>query len=84
MRDPPRWDDGGDAELHQRASAWRHDHSRPVERVGLVRPLDAVEWDLRAYDIDEERDGSEHGSLLDGEGNGRFGDCREEPSEGAQ
>ena len=66
------------------ASARRHDHSRPVERVGLVRPFDAVERDLRAYDIDEERDGSEHGPLLDGEGDGRFGDCREDPSEGTQ
>ena len=49
-------DDRRDAQLHQRAAVGGEDDAHPVERVGRLGGLDAVERDLAADEEDEQRD----------------------------
>ena len=55
LHDEARRDDGGDAQLHQRATVGRQDDAHPVERVGRLAGGHAVQWDLAAHQEDEQR-----------------------------
>ena len=48
-------DDWGDTELHECTAVGRKNDAHPVQRVGRVGGHDSVQWDLRAYQEDEER-----------------------------
>mmetsp|Transcript_50744 Transcript_50744/g.100971 ORF Transcript_50744/g.100971 Transcript_50744/m.100971 type:complete len:584 (-) Transcript_50744:49-1800(-) len=60
-----RCDDRRDAKLHERASVGSEQHSHPIEGVGTLVCLAAIDWDLAAHKEDEQRDRSPQDLLLE-------------------
>jgi hypothetical protein len=60
-------DDRANAQLHAGPAVGRHDHARPVEGVGALGRLDAVEGQLTADQEHEERHHGVHKLLLEGD-----------------
>ena len=64
LHDEARSDDGRDAELHQRAAVAREEHTHPIERIGRLVRLAAINRDLAADEEDEEGDRRPQNLLL--------------------
>merc|ERR1719253_862292 len=62
-----RRNNGGDAELHERAAVRGEDHPHPVERVGGLVRHDAIEGDLAADEEDKQGDGGPQDLLAEGD-----------------
>jgi len=56
LHDHRRGDDGRDTQLHQGALVGGEDDAEPVKRIGAFLSVGAVEGDLAADQVDEQRD----------------------------
>mmetsp|Transcript_1937 Transcript_1937/g.5612 ORF Transcript_1937/g.5612 Transcript_1937/m.5612 type:complete len:425 (-) Transcript_1937:27-1301(-) len=83
LHDQTGRNDGTDAQLHEGAAVRGQDDAHPVERVGRLGALDAVDGDLAAHQEDEQRDGRPQNLLAEGDLAVRAGDLREDAHDGA-
>ena len=67
LHDQTGRDDGTDAQLHEGSAVRGQDDAHPVERVGRLGALDAVDGDLAAHQEDEQRDGRPQDLLAEGD-----------------
>ena len=67
LHDQAGRDDGTDAELHEGTAVGGEDHAHPVEGVGRLRILYAVDGDLAAHQEDEQGDGGPKDFLTEGD-----------------
>jgi len=58
--------DGTNTKLHKSTPIGSEDDTHPVERVGRLRVLDTVKWDLAAHQEDEQRDDRPENLLTEG------------------
>lgn len=57
--------DGRNTEFHERTTVRRQNDTHPEERIRAITRHDAVQWNLRRYQVNGQDNGSPHDALLE-------------------